>query len=131
MLGALALAAGCNSLPPGDPPPGAIVSNRRPAELSPAAAEERLQTSFNAFVLLRSEPEIALRLAANDPAALAVARRLVARSSRLAPVRIAAAADWVLTGSIAGETWAFQIDSPAGRLWQERLTVAPAGTALK
>jgi hypothetical protein len=90
----LALAAGCDALPAGDPPEGELTDNGQPPVTTPLALRNHLATQLIVYTLQNGVTELD---PGRDPEAVAVAaeaaRTAGFRLARNAPLRLAAARD--------------------------------------
>lgn len=85
----LAFAAGCDTLPEGDPPKGDLTDNSQPPVTTPLAMRNHLTTQLIVFALQNGVTELD---PGSDPEALAIAveasRTVGFRFSRNAPLRL-------------------------------------------
>ncbi|MDD3886678.1 MAG: hypothetical protein PHI35_07395 [Victivallaceae bacterium] len=108
----LTAAAGCNSLPDGNPPAGSIVDNQPPGAAegngwSYAAARNRIADALT-FALLTEKGPIRVRIAA-PPVMRPLLRDALESIRDVCPVKYDAGGGYSLTGEDVGARWSYRL----------------------
>jgi len=125
MSALLLAAAGCSTLPPGNPPSGEIVQPKLPAERDRRGAENDAVTSLFAYTL-QNCPGAAIAVQ-GDPELIPVAKRIIERTGKISGIRCAANAPLVLRATDGDDRWNFQLIDTARQsiVWQEIFVLKP------
>lgn len=125
MSALLLAAAGCRTLPPGDPPPGVIVDPALPAERDRRGAENDAVTSLFAYTL-QNCPGAAVAVQ-GDPELIPVAKRIIERTGKINGIHYVPDAPLVLRATDGDDRWNFQLYDTARQsiVWQEIFILKP------
>ncbi|MDR0931725.1 MAG: hypothetical protein LBM70_01725 [Victivallales bacterium] len=117
--------AGCNALPPGNPPSGEIVTTLLPTERDKRGAENDLVTSLFGYTLQHC-PGSSVAIEA-DSAMIPVARRVIERTGRISGIFYSPQGEYLLRVRTEGNRWDFSLYELNGNrvVWQESVAISP------